>query len=478
MTDILNALMQVLDEGEILRTEQDIASYRKDEACCFQAPDLIVLRPATTNKVSKIMEIFYRKGQAITTRGGGTGLAGGSVPDHPERAFILSTERLNKIRSVDPIANIMVAEAGVPLQRAKDQAAKYGRDIAISHGAVGSSTIGGNISTNAGGINVIRYGMTREQVIGVEAVLADGHIINAGMKLEKNNIGYDLGRMMIGAEGTLGIITAVTLKMRAQQTHHVTALVACASVEDTMGMLKLMRDHMGDDLSAFEVMSRSAILFCCDYTEVKLPNLNSSSPWMVLIEASSGRSDEALEVSFNAAIEKAFEEEIIHDGVIAQSEAQRHSLWALRDGIAEAFSGYNRPFMRTDMAVPVSKIPDFIHRLETDFTRACPEAILIAFGHAGDGNIHINLIAPPDGNDHVFASKIPKFALSAEMIALELEGTVSAEHGIGRTKRDALKRMISPQEFALMQALKRSFDPKLILNPGAILQDASSIERS
>lgn len=468
MSDLLQKLGQVLDEGEILMRDQDVDPYRRDEACRSETRDLIVLRPATTKKISKIMEIFHQAGQPITTRGGGTGLAGGAVPDHPDRAFILSTERLNKVRSVDPTANMMVAEAGVPLQQAKDMAAEQGRDIAIAHGAVGSSTIGGNVATNAGGINVIRYGMAREQVIGIEAVLAHGQIIKTGSHLEKSNAGYDLGRMMIGSEGTLGIITAVTLKMRALQSHHTTALLACMTAADAMNVLKLMRDHVGDDLSAFELMSQSAVLFAGEHTDATLPDLASCSPWMVLAEASSSHQDETLESNFNTAIEKAFEQEIIQDGVVAQSETQRNALWAIRDGIAEAFSRFQRPFMRTDTAVPVSNVPEFLRQLEAHFGKACPDASLVAFGHAGDGNIHVNLLPTDKGDDEAFEGRISQLAQQVERIVLGLEGSVSAEHGIGRTKREALRLMMSAGELALMKSLKRAFDPKGILNPGAI----------
>lgn len=465
----LTEFRSVLGCGAVVEAEHDIVPYRRDEACSFSGSGLIVLRPGSAQDVSEILKICDKHEVQVVTRGGGTGLAGGAVPVGNGPQVVLSTERLNQIRLVDPTANILIAETGVPLDAAKAAAQKVGRDITISHGASGSSTVGGTAATNAGGINVLRYGMARDQIVGVEAVMADGRFLSSPAELEKSNAGYDLGRMLIGSEGTLGVITAVTLRLRSIASFKATGLLACDDIDMAMEVLRLMRDHLSGDLSAFELMSQSAMQVSLAHSGSHLSGMKLDSPWYVLIESEASGAGADLEAALTNAFEAAFTDGLASDGVVAQSKTQALSLWAVRHGIAEAMSENPRPFMRTDTAVPVRYIPNFLTKVEQVFEKLRPDCTMVAFGHAGDGNIHINLMPGPQTDDEHFLAQIAELSKVVETAALKFEGTVSAEHGIGQTKGRALTRMYVAQDIQLMAGVKAVFDPKNILNPGKIL---------
>ena len=414
---------RILGYDAVLEAEHDVDPYRRDEACSFSGSGLIVLRPGSVQDVSEILKICDKHEVQVVTRGGGTGLAGGAVPVGNGPQVVLSTERLNEIRLVDPTANILIAEAGVPLDAAKAAAQKVGRDITISHGASGSSTVGGTAATNAGGINVLRYGMARDQIVGVEAVMADGRFLSAAAELKKSNAGYDLGRMLIGSEGTLGVITAVTLKLHSVASFKATGLLACDDIDMAMELLRLMRDHLSDDLSAFELISQSAIKISLAHSGTRLPGMELDASWYILIEGETFGAGAELEVAFANAFEAAFINGLASDGVVAQSKAQALSLWAVRHGIAEAMSENSRPFVRTDTAVPVRHIPNFLTTVEQVFEKFRPDCTMVAFGHAGDGNIHINLMPGPQTEDEQFLGQIAELSKVVETAALKFAGT-------------------------------------------------------
>ncbi|NBR52750.1 MAG: FAD-binding oxidoreductase [Rhodobacteraceae bacterium] len=429
----------------------------------------VVIAPASTDEVAFVVKACAEARVGIVPHSGGTGLVGGQVMPEGPTPVVLSLARMNRIRGTYPAENALVAEAGVILADVQSAAASIGRLFPLSLASEGSARIGGLLATNAGGVNVLRYGNARAQCLGLEVVLADGTIWNGLTRLRKDNTGYDLRDLMIGSEGSLGIITAATLILAPRPRSVATALLSVGSPDDALKLLTLAQERLGQTISAFELLNRMGFDFMAE-TGVGAPCPIAGGPdWMVLAEiglSSETGAEEAMMGLFEAALEAG----LAHDGVIASSEAQRAALWKMREEIPEA----NRRIGAVsshDTSVPLSAIPDFIAR-----ARAAIEAIgpyrINCFGHLGDGNLHYNVFPPKGETKAAHAPRQREIQTAVHDIVHALGGSFSAEHGIGRLKVEDLERYGDPAKLAAMRAIKQALDPKGILNPGAVLRSS------
>ncbi len=424
-----------------------------------------IIRPRSTAELSEVLKLCHAVGQGVVTHGGVTGLVGGARAGKED--IVLSLERMNRIEKVDTINRTVTVEAGVPLQKVQETAEEAELLFPLDLGARGSCTIGGNISTNAGGNSVIRYGMTREQLLGVEAVLADGTIISSLNSVIKNNTGYDLKQLFIGSEGTLGIVTRAVLRLRPLPRSGNTALVAVENFEQLGHFLRDMDSALGGTLSAFEVMWNDFYkLIVGDGSKHGQP-LASSHRFYVLLESTGGH-QESDKARFETALEEAFESETIVDAVIAQSKQQRENLWAIRDDI-EGLTEKLFPPILFDISLAISQMDGYVDEVRKQLTDRWPHSQMVVFGHLGDGNIHVVIGV---GNFD------PATVDAVQSIVYEAlgrrHGVISAEHGIGLDKRQYLKHSRSPDEIALMKTLKQALDPKGILNPGKIFEETAT----
>jgi FAD/FMN-containing dehydrogenase len=427
----------------------------------------LLLRPADTREVSTLLALCHEHGVPVVPQGGNTGLVGAGVPDQSGRMVVLSLSRMSRIREVDPLNDTITVEAGCVLQAVQNAAAEASRLFPLSLGAQGSCQIGGNLSSNAGGVNVLRYGMARSLVLGLEAVLADGRIWDGLRALRKDNTGYDLKHLFIGAEGTLGVITAAVLRLVPQPRERQTAWLAVPSPRAAVELLALVRDRLGETISSFELMAGPAVELVVRYLPGARMPLERQAPWYVLAEIAWSL-EEGLAARLEEVLARAIERGWLIDGVIAASEAQRQALWALRENPTEAMAREGA-VLRHDIAVPVSKVPELIERGAVELERAIPGVRIMPFGHVGDGNMHYNLLQPSSMAAEQFRALRDEVQRRVFDIVAALGGSISAEHGIGRMKRSELARRKSEVELSLMRALKRSLDPKGILNPGAVL---------
>jgi len=421
-----------------------------------------IVRPANTEEVSAVLRLCYAAGQDVVTHGGLTGLVGGAKAGKDD--IVLSLERMNSIEEVDGINRTVTVEAGVPLQRVHEAAEEASLLFPLDLGARGSCTIGGNISTNAGGNSVIRYGMMREQVLGVEAVLADGTIVSSLNGVIKNNTGYDLKQLFVGSEGTLGIVTRAVLRLRPLPRSCNTALVAIEHFDQVAGFLRTMDAALGGTLSAFEVLWNDFYQAIVGDGSKHTPPLGSSHKFYVLLESTGGHQDSD-RVRFEGALEEAFESELIVDAVIAQSKQQRTDLWAIRDDI-EGLTGKLSPPILFDVSLDIPRIDGYVDEIHRQLKERWPDSKMVTFGHLGDGNIHLVVTVGSLEPSEVHAVE--------SIIYKELgrcRGIVSAEHGIGLEKREYLHHSRSEVEISLMKTLKQALDPKGILNRNKIFSE-------
>jgi D-lactate dehydrogenase (cytochrome) len=423
-----------------------------------------VLRPGTVSEVAAILKLAHETRTAIVPQGGNTGLVGGQIPHAGE--LVLSLNRLDRIREVDATSNTMTCEAGVVLAKAQDAAAAAERLFPLSLAAEGSCTIGGNLSTNAGGTAVLAYGNARDLVLGLEVVLADGREWNGLRKLKKDNTGYDLKNLFIGAEGTLGVITAAVLKLFPRPRAVETAYVGLASPADALALLNLAGERVGGTVTSFELMSRTSVEFALRHGPGCRDPLGTPHPWYVLIELSSQAAGlrGALEDLLGAAAEQGR----VTDATIAASLDQRKAFWHLRDMLSDVqrFEGGS---IKHDISVPVAAVPDFIAQASAAVEALIPGCRPAAFGHLGDGNVHFNVSQPVGGDAAQYLARWDEMGTVVNRIVTELHGSISAEHGIGQLKRDLLADVKDQVALELMRALKRTLDPNGILNPGKVL---------
>lgn len=466
---IVGKLRGILGDAGILVEPADLAAYRRDSVHRVEGGILCVARPADTKQVSGVVAACAAAGIALVPRGGGTGFAGGALPVPGQAVVLLSLERMRSVRSIDTVGDVMVADAGCTLYELQQAALAVNRLLGLDHGGAGSSSIGGNVATNAGGNNVVRYGMARRQVLGIEAVLADGSILGPPSVLRKSNAGYDLASLIAGSEGTLAVITAVALELRPAPVASATAVLGVESPQKALDLFLVARAMLGEAICAFELMSRPALEFHFAHTSARREPLGRPAPWMVLLEAESTSRYMDLDAAFQALLDRSMESGLLLDGSLASSIAQRRAMWALREGIAVAMGEARFHIVKTDTAVPVASSAEFIRRVESELARLVPGCVPVAFGHVGDGNIHLNVLPPGGMTDAAFRDRSGELSRAVEDIALALGGTVSAEHGIGQGKREALARMLSPAGIRVMRAIKHAFDPSGTLNPGKLV---------
>jgi len=442
-----------------------IAPHLEEWRSKYRGKSSLLLRPSTTHQVSAILAICNETRTAIVPQGGNTGLVGGQIPFDGE--LLLSLERMNRVRDVDTANHSMTVEAGVVLAAAQKAASQHNLLFPLSLAAEGSATIGGNLSTNAGGVNVLRYGMARDLTLGLEAVLADGRILDLMTGLRKNNTGYDLKQLFIGAEGTLGIITAATLKLFPRPAVSATAFVALPSPSAAVQLLAELQASSGGQITAFELIPRLALELVMKHLGGARDPLASPSPFYVLVEADSAAQYD-LKGMLESELESAIARKVASNAVVASSQSQRADLWALRENISEAQKREGAS-IKHDISVPVSAIPAFLERATAAVLQAIPGARPVSFGHIGDGNIHFNFSAPLTGDEGAFLSRWDEIQRIVHDIVRDFGGSISAEHGIGVQKRDQLAHYKSPVEVELMRTLKRTLDANNILNPGKVV---------
>jgi len=423
----------------------------------------VMLKPATTAEVARAVGICARHRVAITPQGGNTGLVGGQIACGE---VLLTTRRLRAVRDITPLDDAMTLEAGVTLLEAQQLAAKADRFFPLSLAAEGTATIGGVISTNAGGTAVLRYGMMRDLVLGIEAVMPDGRVFEGLKRLRKDNTGYDLKQLLIGAEGTLGVVTAATLKLFPIMRSRATAVVGLAGAHSAVQLLARAKAETGGGVEAFELMKRIGVEFAIRHIPGVREPLDSIQPWYVLIELTSGEPG-AAEAGMERILTAAFEQDLITDAAIAQNQTQVRDFWKLR----EEQSAAQRPEgggWKHDVSVPVSRIADFLDEATAAVERFEPGARVSAFGHVGDGNMHYDVLCPPGADLKAFLGRWEAGSQVVHDIVARYEGSISAEHGLGRLKTDEARRYKTPLEIETMQAIRRAIDPGRIMNPAVL----------
>ena len=443
--------------------------YLFEERGLFRGSCAAVAKPASTAEVAEVIGICATAGIPVVPQAGNTSLVGGSIPFEGEAALVLSLGRLNTIREVDAANFTMTVEAGCILENVQSAAAEEDRLFPLSLGAEGSCLIGGNISTNAGGVNVLRYGNTRDLVLGLEVVLPDGQIWDGLTGLRKDNTGYDLKQLFIGAEGTLGVITAAVLKLFPRPRRQETAFVAVRDPAAALDLLTALRNATSDSVTSFELMPRIGVDMVLRHVPGCRDPMQQSYDHYILLDLASGHEDDSLRRELERQLADALDRGLVHDAVIAESEGQARALWALREGLPEA-QKHEGGSIKHDVSVPVSMVPAFLEKAGRAVEAALPGIRVVAFGHLGDGNIHFNLSQPLEGwEKDAYIDQWEPINRIVHDIVDSLDGSISAEHGIGRLKKAELIRYKSKIELDLMRSLKATLDPKGIMNPGKIL---------
>ncbi|MDE2445508.1 MAG: FAD-binding oxidoreductase [Alphaproteobacteria bacterium] len=456
----LQRMIDVVGAKHAIRDTAEMKAYMVEWRDLWPGTSPLVLRPANTEEVSRIMAVAHETGTAIVPQSGNTGLVGGQIPKGDE--VLLSLDRMTKIIEVDAADYTITVEGGCILKNVQDAAEAAGRLFPLKIASEGSCRIGGNLSSNAGGLNVLAYGNARDLCLGLEVVLADGRIWNGLKKLRKNNTGYDLKNLFIGAEGTLGIITAAVLKLYPQPLRYDTAFLAVPSPQAAVDLLSLIKSKSGNRVIAFELIAALGVGFAVKHMGVTNP-LTSPSPWYVLTELADAPPDLMEQI-----LELAMAQGIVTDGSVAQSEAQRQALWNIRELMSESqkFEGGS---IKNDISVPISSVPQFIAEAGPAVEACLPGTRLMTFGHLGDGNLHYNLSQPIGMDKQAFLDRWWDLGHAVNEVVLRLGGSISAEHGIGQLKRDEMQKIKSPVELDMMRAVKAMLDTKEILNPGKVL---------
>ena len=472
-TPVTAALLDQFGPTVVLTEAEAKAAYTLDWRGKYPSDALAVVRPDSTAMVADVVRLCARHDVAITPQGGNTGLVGGSVPTQPRREIVLSLERMSAVEDVDAVGNTMLVQTGCILAHAQQAAEAEDRLFPLSLGAEGTCRIGGNLSTNAGGINVLKYGNMRDLVLGLEVVLADGQVWNGLNRLRKDNTGYDLKHLFIGAEGSLGIVTRAVLKLFPRPRDRVTLWLACADPAQCLAILNAFRGRLGEAVMAGEIMPRIAVEQALSLIEGLRPPMPDTPPWSLLLEV--GVFDEHGQISetIDAIVQDCTAAGLVQDGVIAQTSEQARALWQIREGVPEAETRAG-PSIKHDVSVPVAMIPALIEEGTALLERLYPGSRPVPFGHLGDGNLHFNLCAPakavgdPEREAHFLAAWGEINAAFHDLVG-SMGGSISAEHGIGQLKKDELARTADPVGLALMRQLKATLDPENRFNPGKLI---------
>lgn len=465
MNELIEALRREIGAANVLADASDMAPYLTDWRGRYQGSALAVARPGTTEEVAAVVRLCAQAGVGIVPQGGNTGLCGGATPRGGE--VLVCTRRLDRVRTIDVANNTITVEAGCTLAAVQEAAASADRLFPLSLAAEGTATIGGNLATNAGGVQVLRYGNARELCLGLEVVLPDGRIWNGLRALRKDNTGYDLKHLFIGAEGTLGIITAAVLKLFSRPRQIAAAWVGVPTPEAAVALLTRLRGKIGGRVTAFELVGRSALDLVLKNIPGSRDPLARHSPWQVLIELA-----DTMESDLNGALELTLGEAIeageVSDAALARSEAQRGALWRLRENISEAqkIEGLS---IKHDISLPVSRIPEFIQRCDEALVAAFPGVRIVCFGHLGDGNLHYNQSKPAAQENETFVARTKTVNRVVHDLVAELGGSISAEHGLGQLKREEILRYKREVEMDLMRAVKKALDPRGLMNPGKVV---------
>ncbi|HEY4339302.1 MAG TPA: FAD-binding oxidoreductase [Steroidobacteraceae bacterium] len=456
--------------ADSVRTDaHDLAPLLVDHRGLYHGSAAALILPRTVEQVAATLAFCNTHRLGVVPQGGNTSYCGGATPDASGSQVIVSLSRLNRIRAIDPLNYSLTAEAGCVLAQVQRAAADAERFFPLSLGSEGSCQIGGNLSTNAGGTNVLRYGMMRDLVLGLEVVLPDGRVLDRLTSLRKDNTGYDVKSLFLGAEGTLGIITAATLKLFPAIRSVATAFVAVSGVHAAVELLSQLRTHSGDRVSSFELIPRLAVDLTVRHIPPALDPLSERHDWYVLCELTSPRADEPLDTVLEDVLARAHGAGLVQDAAIAQSGREAASFWFLRENIPRA-QRLDGASLKHDISVPVAALPQFVQQATEWLNRHVPEGRLIAYGHVGDGNLHFNLNQDPLAPAQAFLARAPAVQRAIHEMVHEFGGSFSAEHGIGQLKVEELARYAPPVELDLMRAIKHAFDPNGIMNPGKILQ--------
>ena len=466
-SSLRESLRAMIGPGLLLEAPTDTAPFLTDHRGLFQGRALAVALPRTVDDVSRLLAWSNAAGVGVVPQGGNTGYCGGATPDESESQLVIGLRRLNRIRQMDAANFSMTVEAGCTLGEVQRAAADAQRFFPLELGSADSCQIGGNLATNAGGLNVVRYGMARALTLGIEVVMADGAVFQHLRALHKDNTGYDLTGLMIGSEGTLGVITAATLKLWPQLRSTATAFVAVPDVAAAVALLARVRELAGERVNSYELLPRSALELALRHIEGVTDPLGAVHPWYVLCELSSA-AEESLDGLLEQALASATTAGLVTDAVISANERQRASLWRLRENIPEAQRRAG-PSLKHDVAVPIGRLADFVEQAADWVRGSVPQGALVAYGHAGDGNLHFNISFPKDTPLAAVNAREPAIRRAIHDIVAAHGGSFSAEHGIGQLKVSELQRYTSEVELAMMRTIKRALDPQGIMNPGKLL---------
>ena len=466
---LVEELKSIVGQTHVL-VDGDLSAYELDWRKRSRGKALAVVRPSNAADVASVVKACVASGVSIVTQGGNTGLVGGSTPDATGQQVVLSLQRMNAVRKIDAGNLTMTVDAGCILQTLQDTAEKVGFLFPLSLAAEGSCTIGGNLATNAGGTQVVRYGNARDLCLGLEVVTAQGDIWHGLSGLRKDNTGYDLRDLFVGSEGTLGVITAVTLKLYPQPAAKLTAWAAVPSMQHAVALLGLAHQHLGAGLTGFEVMGQFALSLVDQHFPQQRVPLYKDTPYCVLLENSDHESEAHAREQFERLLETAFAQGCVSDAVVAENLAQANQLWHIRESIplAQAEQGLN---IKHDISIAVSRIPEFVATTDALLEKAIPGVRLVNFGHLGDGNLHYNVQAPIGSDAAAFLREYEERVNNVVYDSVaRFEGSISAEHGVGSLKLDELERYKSPVAMSMMRAIKAALDPHNTMNPGRVLR--------
>jgi len=468
MTDLSLALAALIGEDHVLTRESDVAPFAEDWRGRYQGTPMAVALPASTDEVAQVVGLCHAHGVSIVPQGGNTGLCGGATPRTGDRSVIVGLRRLNRIRRLDVLDQTITVEAGCTLAQVQEAATEKDCLFPLSLASEGSCQIGGNISTNAGGVHVLRYGNTRQLVLGLEVVLPDGRVWNGLRRLVKDNTGYDLKQLFIGGEGTLGLVTAATLRLFARPRQRVVAWVQVTDPTAALGLLDALRRRFGERVSAFELIGAEALDVVLRHIPGARMPTSERAQWSVLIEIADVDADAPLVEQLENVLMAQVEQDAVLDAVVATSGAQEEALWALRENVSEAqrIEGFS---IKHDVSVPVSAIPEFIEQAGRAVDQAAPGTRIVVFGHVGDGNLHYNLSSTDPERNREVIDRAEALSRVVYDVVHQCDGSISAEHGLGQLKREEITRYKSALELEMMRRIKDSFDPDRLMNPGKVL---------